>query len=354
MKPTQAQIKFRVRRNAVDVSAPPETLFKMITATWVSQALYVAAELGLADLLKDGPRHHADLAKAAGVQADPLRRVLRALASVGVFAEREPGRFELTPLAEFLRSDVPGSMRAMARMFGADWHWRAHGDILYCLDTGRPSFERVYGKGLFDYFNENPEAGKLFGEAISGGGPSHGHPAVAAYDLSSFNTIVDVGGGYGGFIISALKANPDATGILFDLPLTVEGARARVEAAGLNGRCQLFGGDFFKSVPAGGDVYFSENVIHDWNDEKALAILKNIHRAMPAHGKLLLFEMLIPEGNEPFFGKLLDLEMMVLVGGKERTEAEFRALYEAAGFRLTRITPTESPLSLIEGVKVNR
>jgi hypothetical protein len=322
----------------------------MITATWVSQALYVAAELGLADLLKDGPRHYTDLAKAAGVQADPLKRILRALASVGVFAEGEPGRFELAPLGAFLRSDVPGSMRAMARMFGADWHWRAYGDILYCLDTGQPSFEHVFGQGLFDYFTRHPEAGQLFNEAIAGP-PSEKHPAVAAYDFSACKLIVDVGGGYGGFIISVLKANPNATGVLFDLPSVVEGAKARLEGANLSGRCRRVGGDFFQAVPEGGDVYFSENVIHDWNDEKALAILKTIHRAMPAHGKLLLFEMLIPPGNDPFFGKLLDLEMMVLVGGKERTEAEYGALYEAAGFRLTRIIPTSSPLSLIEGVK---
>jgi hypothetical protein len=324
----------------------------MITATWISQALYVAAELGIADLLKDGARPVPELAKAAGVQPDPLRRVLRALASVGVFAEREPGVFQLTPLAEFLRTEAHGSVRSMARMFGADWHWRPYGDILYSLDSGRPSFERIYGKGLFEYFKENPEAGKLFDEAVSGGGApnNHQHPAVAAYDLSAFQTIVDIGGGYGGFIRSALRANPNANGILFDLPATVEGAKSRFESAGLTGRIELVGGDFFQSVPAGGDLYFSENVIHDWDDEKALAILWNIRHVTPDHGRLLLFEMLIPEGNEPFFGKLLDLEMMVLVGGKERTEAEFRALYEATGFTLTRVIPTESPLCLIEGV----
>lgn len=328
---------------------PPVALIQLTTSCWVSQAVYVAAKLGVADLLKDGPKGCDELAEAT--QSDPgsLRRLLRLLASAGVFAETSDGRFDLTPIAECLRSDGPYSMRAWATMVGEDWHWRMWGELLYSVRTGKPAFDHVHGARPFEYFPRNPEAARLFDEAMTSLSASEVGAILAAYDFSKYKKIIDVAGGHGSLIIPLLKISLEASAILFDLPHVIERAKGRIEGEGLAERCELVGGDFFQAAPAGGDLYVLKHIIHDFGDEDALTILRNCRRAMSGDARLLIIEMVIPPGNEPSFGKLVDLEML-LIGGIERAEAEYRTLLAEASFKLTSITPTTSPVSIVESV----
>jgi ubiquinone/menaquinone biosynthesis C-methylase UbiE len=332
---------------------PTEVLLQMIVGTWVSRAIYVAAQLGIADLLKDGSHSNDELAKATDVDARSLYRVLRALASVGVFAESEPGYFELTPLAECLRSDRNDSLRAYAIKSGQPWDWQPWGHVLESVKTGKPVFKNLFGMEIFEYLADNPSAAKVYDEAISSFSGKYPAVITSAYDFSSIHNLVEVGGGRGSLFAAVLKANPTMKGILFDVPHVIERTKHLIEAEGLKERCELVGGDFFESVPNGGNAYLLKNIIHNWDDERAVVILKNCHRAMQENGKLLVVEMVIPSNNEPFFGKLLDLQVMInYQGGCERTEAEYQTLFETAGFKLTKIIPTTSPLSVIEGVCV--
>ena len=336
-----------------DNKQPTEVLLQMIVSTWVSRAIYVAAQLGIADLLKDGSHSSDELAKATDVDARSLYRVLRALASVGVFAESEPGYFELTPLAECLRSDRNDSLRAYAIKSGQVWDWEPWGYVLESVKTGLPVFKNLFGMEIFEYLAHNPSAAKVYDEAISSFSGKYPDAITSAYDFSSILKLVEVAGGRGSLFAAILKANPTMEGILFDVPHVIERTRHLIEAEGLKERCELVGGDFFESVPNGGNAYLLKNIIHNWDDERAVVILKNCHRAMQGNGKLLIVEMVIPSSNEPFFGKLLDLQVMInYQGGCERTKAEYQTLFETAGFKLTKILPTASPLSIIEGVCV--
>jgi hypothetical protein len=323
-------------------------LTALITAYWNSQAIYVAAELGIADLLKDGPRHANDLARATDTNADALYRVLRALASLGVFAETAPRTFALTPLADLLRSDVPGSQRSLARMMGTE-QYEAWGDLLYSVQTGKTAFDRIFGQPCFDYLAERPEKARLFDESMTGIHGVETGAVIDAYDFSGINVLADVGGGNGSNLTAILQRHPRMRGILFDLPHVVARARARIEAADLDDRCQLLAGSFFESVPAGADAYLMRHIIHDWDDERSLTILRHCRAAMPPHGRLLLLESVIPPGNDPFPPKFLDLTMLVIPGGKERTREEYEALFAQSGFKLTRVVPSKSDISVIEG-----
>jgi ubiquinone/menaquinone biosynthesis C-methylase UbiE len=335
------------------VEAPAQAaIMQMITGFMVSQAIYVAARLGLADLLKDGPKDFKELATVTGSHAPSLYRVLRALASVGVFAERELGVFDLTPLAVTLQTDAPGSMRAMSVFLGGQCNWQAWGDILHSVKTGESAFEHVFGMGFFQHIESHKEDARIFDEAMTSNSVPFNAAVAAAYDFSPTGKLVDVGGGHGSFIASILKAYPNMKGIIFDAPHVTEAARRLIEAEGLTNRCTVMVGDFFESVPASGDAYIMKHIIHDWDEQSAIAILKNCRRAMREGAKLLVVEEVIPCGNYPSIGKLIDLEMLLMPGGRERTEAEYRSLFEAAGFKLTSITPTESPLSVIEGTPV--
>jgi hypothetical protein len=330
-------------------ASPQGEIARMLTGYWVSQALYVAARLGLADLVKGGPRTPADLAAATGTHPPSLYRLLRALASVGVFAEDAEGRFGQTPLSDCLRSDRPDGQRDLALMNGEE-HYHCWGELFYSVQTGRTAFEHLYGKPVFAWLAEHPRAARIFDGAMVG---VHGAETAAmldAYDFGGFGTLVDVGGGNGSLLTATLKRHPRLRGILFDRPDAVERARPLLEAAGVADRCQAVGGDFFRAVPPGGDAYLLRHIIHDWDDDQSLTILKNCRAVMPPHGRLLLVESVIPPGNAPSFGKLLDLTMLVIPGGRERTEEEYRALYERAGFRLTRVVPTPHEVSVIEGV----
>lgn len=330
--------------------APHQQLDQIISSYWTSQAVFAAAKFGIADLLKDGPRTVDDLAQTTSTNPDALYRLLRALASVGIFAEGEQRQFSLTPLAEPLRSDVPHSKRALSLMMGED-QFRAWSEIAYSIRTGQTAFEKVFGEPIFDYLARHPDKARIFDEAMTG---IHGREAAAvldAYDFAGIGILADIGGGNGSQIKTVLEKHPQMKGILFDLPHVVDRAKERIEAAGLADRCELVGGDFFESVPSGADAYLMRHIIHDWDDEKSLTILRNCHAAMPPQGKLLVVESVIPAGNEPFGGKFLDLVMLLIPGGKERTEEEYRELFAQAGFELSRIVPTGTEVSIIEAVK---
>jgi hypothetical protein len=337
----------------VSAEAPPAArLMQMIFGFAITQAISVAARLNLADLLKDGAKSVDELAQATGAEPRPLYRILRALASVGIFAEDGAGRFKLTPLAEPLRSNTPDSLRDFSIFIGADWHWRAWGDLFGSVQSGQPAFEKIYDKAFFEYLGENAGPAQVFNDAMTSISTVSSTAVVDGYDFAGIKKLVDVGGGHGMLLSSILEKYPQMTGILIDAPSVITGTKEAIEARGLSGRCEVVGGDFFASVPAGGDAYIMKHIIHDWNDERASTILRCCHRQMPAEGKLLVVEMVIPEGNAPSFGKLLDLEMLVLLRSFERTEAEYRELFNQSGFRLTRIVPTKSAYSVIEGVPI--
>src|SRR5215207_1269111 len=346
------EVEARAAEGATPQGAPPEAaLMQLILGSLASQAVYVAAKLSVADLLADGPRTADELAEATGAHAPSLYRVMRALASCGVFAERADGRFELTPAAEPLRSDARNSLRDSAVFMGEEWHWRVWGHTLHSVMTGGPAWEHTHGAEVFPYFAANPGPAAVFDRAMTSMSHAAAEAVVEAYDFSGVEKVVDVAGGHGRLLTGILRSSPKTRGVLFDLPHVIKGAHSVLEKQGVNGRVELVTGDFFESVPEGADAYVMKHIIHDWDDERALSILKNIARAMRADGRVLLVEMVVAPGNEPHPGKILDLEMLVSPGGKERTEAEYAALFRRAGLRLARVVPTKSPFSVIEAVR---
>ncbi len=332
-------------------SSSSMALKQMIDGYKVTKLIVVAAKLGIADMLKDGPKTSDDLAQSVGAHPQALDRVLRALASFGIFAENGDGKFELTPLAQPLQSGVPGSVRALATL-SDEPGWQSWGQLHYSVMTGKPALNHVLGMDIWEYRSRNPEAARTFNHSMTELTNQSVATVVAAYNFSGISKIVDVGGGHGALVAAILKAYPEMRSILFDLPTVIEGSRGAMEAAGVAPRCELVGGDFFESVPPGGDLYIFQRVIHDWEDDRAVAILKNCRHAMKDNERLLVIELVVPPGNTPHPSKLHDIIMLVIEGGLERTEAEFRDLFHAAGFRLTRIVPTQSPFSIIEGVPV--
>ncbi|MBV9866355.1 MAG: methyltransferase domain-containing protein [Abitibacteriaceae bacterium] len=332
---------------------PPVVLLQMATGYWVTQSIAVAAQLSIADHIKETPKTAVELAEATGTHAPSLYRLLRFLASTGIFVEDENGRFALTPVAELLRSDVPGSMRDFTILMGHETHWNAWGNFMHSIQTGEPAFDNVFGMGFFEYCPLHPDASEVFNRAMTSLATQTHAAAAAAYDFSGINTLMDVGGGHGALLSSILKSNPHMRGIVFDLAHVVAGAPKTFEQWGVADRCRTEGGDFFEAMPAGADACILSMVIHDWSDDLSLKILQNCHRALPENGKLLLIETVVPEGNTPSASKGLDLNMLVMTnGGRERTAEEFDALFRKAGFELTRILPTQSPMSVIEGVKI--
>ena len=335
----------------MDKPAATQQLARMISGYWISQAVYVAAQLKIADQLAQGPQSLSQLADATKTHQPSLYRLLRALASVGVFAEQADGRFVLTPMAECLRSDVPGSQWAMAVMMGEE-HYQAWGKLLYSVQTGEIAFDKIFGKPIFEHLSEHPASAAIFDLAMTSVHGSETTPMVRSYDFSAINTLADIGGGNGTVISAVLKTYPHMQGILFDLPHVIERAKANLKSAGVADRCQTFSGNFFESVPSGADACLMRHIIHDWDDDKATTILRNCHRALNVNGRVLIVESVIAPGNEPSFAKLLDLTMMVLPGGKERTAVEYQRLMEASGFELTQIILTSCDVSIIEGRKI--
>lgn len=328
-------------------------LLDMIVGKWLSQAICAAAELGIADLLKDGPRSSAELAAETGASEDGVYRLLRALSAVGLFTESQGRRFALAELGTPLRSDAPGSVRGFARFVGHEINGRPWNEILHSVKTGQPAFDLVFGAPIFEYLAARPEAAATMNEAMASLSLTEARAVVSAYDFSGINRLVDVGGGHGLLLTEALKANPLMRAVLFEMPHALDGARVLLEKAGVKDRCDVAGGDFFTALPGGGDAYVMKRVIHDWDDEHAIRILRNCRHAMRPGAKVLVVEVIVGSPHASHFATLLDLEMLVVTqGGRERTEEEFRVLYEAAGFRLVRVLPTGVPVSIVEGVAV--
>jgi hypothetical protein len=330
----------------------PAQILQIIMNFWGSRAVYVFAKLGIPDLLKSGPKTAEELASATKMHAPALYRVLRALSSIGFVSATGDGRFAQTPLSEVLVTDAPGSLRWFTISELGQEHYPAWGNLMHSVKTGEIAFDNFFGVDIWKYFEQNPEDGAVFNNSMSGVTSAINEEIRSLYDFSSFGTVVDIGGGHGALITSILQANPKVKGILFDAPPVIEGARPKIEAAGLADRCETVAGDFFKSVPAGGDAYFMKWIIHDWNDERAITILNNIRNQVQPNGKVIIVDAVVPENNEPDFSKFFDLNMLVMTGGKERTEKEFAQLLNAAGFKLRRVIPMKVPASIIEAEPV--
>jgi hypothetical protein len=326
---------------------PPRALLQMAMGYWESQTVYVAAKLGIADLLKDGPRSSADLAEDTRTHPGSLHRLMRALASLGVFNEEEDNRFALTTVGYSLQSDVPGSLRALVLTLGEE-HYHAWGNLYQSVKTGEPAFNHAYKMGLFQYFAQNRSAGELFNAAMADLTELLSFSIVLAYDFSRFSFVVDVGGGRGGLINAILMTCQKLNGVLFDTADVIEDATKARSGVGLVKRCGAIAGDFFQSVPRGADAYLLKNVLHDWDDQHCITILKNCRNAMAKNGRVLLVETVLRADGADSFDMLQDLNMLVISGGRERSKAEYRALLEIAGLKLTKIFPTILPLSVIE------
>ena len=335
-------------RRAEENPSPP-ALFEMATAYWLSQAIYVAAKLGIADLLRNGPQSCVALATSTGSDAPSLFRLMRALSSVGIFAHLGRGHFALSRLAERLQTGVHGSLRAMVITIG-EIHYQACGSLLHSVQTGSPAFNTVFGASLFDYLQQNTDAADAFNQGMANVSSMLAYAVLMAYDFAGISSIVDVGGGQGKLLEKILQFNPDITGTVFDTASTIEGAQQGFGGDVRKRRCSYVVGDFFTSVPQGADAYLLCGVIHDWDDRRALRILRNCRRAMTEKGRLLIVDMVVPDTDATSFSKLLDLNMLAMTGGRERTQAEFRALLDAADYKLTRIIPTMAPQSIIEAV----
>lgn len=333
-------------------SEPPRSarLLDIFFGYMLSQAISTAAQLGIADLLKDGPRSAEEIASQAGLHPRSTYRLLRSLASAGIFSETPQGQFELTPLAEPLRSDVPDSVRPVTIFMGTDWHNNAWTHLPYSIRTGQPAFEHLYGKPFFDYLGEHEEPARVFNNGMTSLSASVGKAVVEDFDFSGIGTLMDVGGGHGLLLASILQKYPSMRGILFDAPSVIEGARQSPVIRPVEERLTLVDGNFFEAVPRGADACIMKHIIHDWDDDHAVTILRHCRAAMGEQGRILVVEIVLPEGNAPSFGKFLDLEMLLFMRSFERTEEQYRSLFEKAGFRLSRVVPTGSPYSVIEGV----
>jgi len=329
---------------------PPQAqIFQMLTGFAVSQAIFVAARLNIAELLAPGPMPVEQLAAATNAHADSLYRVLRALASVGVFTEVSPRRFANTPLSDCLRPGVPGSQHAGALMI-ADHCYPAFGELLHSVRTGQAGFDKHFGEPLFERLAKHPDEGKLFDQAMTSVHGAETPAMIEAYDFNAFRTIVDVGGGNGSTLLEILRAAPSAKGVVFDLPGVVERTAPIIAAAGLSHRCTARGGSFFEAVPAGADAYLLRHIVHDWDDAKSAQILRRCCEAAAPGAKVLVVESVIPPGDEFHPGKWLDLVMLAVPAGRERTASEYEKLLAAAGLKMSRIVPTKSPVSVIEAV----
>jgi DNA-binding transcriptional ArsR family regulator len=331
---------------------PAAAMMEMIINAWAAQAITAAADLGIADALAKGPLSADELATAVGADADTLSRLLRALISRGIFRQRRDGRYELTPLADVLRSDAEVSVAAMARFVGAPQHREHWSHLTGAIRTGRAVVTELRGKPMFEYLADEPELAEIFNAAMTNSSGVAIASVTAAYDFSPYGTIVDVGGGHGRLLAAILNATPDARGVLFDLPQVVAGAPALLEEHHVADRVRIVEGSFFDAVPDGGDAYVLKSVIHDWPDDDAVRILRNVRSATGAGKNVLLVENVIPRHNREFAGKWSDLEMLVVAGARERTSSEYGRLLSRAGFRMTRVVGTASPFSVVEATAI--
>jgi hypothetical protein len=335
------------------VTPPAETptmvLRRLVNGYQVTQGIHVAARLGIADLLRDGPRSSEDLAAATESHAPSLHRVLRALASIGVLHEEGGGRFALTEVGECLRSDAAEPVGGWAAYVGTPAHFESWSALLHAVRTGEHAFRSVHGTDVWDYRARHPEDGALFDRAMTDITQRANACVVEAYDFGRFGRVVDVGGGQGAFVAALLAAHPSMRGVVFDQPHVVAHAGPVLEAAGVADRCEIVAGSFFDEVPAGADAYLLKAIVHDWDDEEALRILRACRAAIAAEGALLVVERELGPPNASPDAKFSDLNMMVGPGGRERTREDFAALLAAAGFALERAIPTAIGLSVFEG-----
>jgi hypothetical protein len=329
---------------------PHSTLMRLVNGYQITQAIHVAAQLDLADRLAAGARTSEDLAAEVDAHPDALYRLLRALAAVGVLREEDGRSFGLTPVGERLRSDVPGSLHGWARFVGRPSFWQAWGALLHSVRTGENAFRHVHGDDVWSYRAQRPEESAAFDAAMQARTGATNRALLEAFDFSRFGTIVDVGGGNGTLLAAVLTAHPGVTGVLFDQPHVVAGADAVLDEAAVADRCRVIAGDFFESVPSGGDAYLLKWIVHDWEDAEATAILRVVRSAIGANGRLLVVERDLGEPNESPWAKLSDLNMLVGPGGRERTEEEYAALFAEAGFRVAKVTRAGPELAVFEGV----
>ena len=329
-----------------------DAMLERIAAYWQSQLVFVAAKLGIADALVAGPLTVHEIAARVGAHPPYLGRVLRALASVGIFAADPHGRFHLTRLAQTLRSDHPESLRNFALMLVDDYNWSAWGALEHTVRTGEPAFEHVHGAPAFPWMREHPEKEKMFSASMASISVMENAAVTRAYAFGKVRKVVDIGGAHGHLLVSILRSYVKVRGVLFDQPPVIEEAvkSGFMSASDLAGRCEAVGGDFFDSVPPGADAYVMKYIIHDWDDEKSVRILQNCRKAMGEDGRVLVIEHVVTAGNRFDWGKLMDINMMVMLGSKERTKDEFRQLFARAGLRLKRVIKTASSLSFLEGV----
>ena len=331
---------------------PSVELTRLVNGYQVSQAIHVVATLGVADLLRGGPRTSDDLAFATDVHPRALYRVLRALAAVGVFREGEGRFFSLTPMGEGLCSDAADPVGPWAAFIGRPYCWQAWSHLLHSVRTGENAFQHVHGANVWEYRMQHPEEGAIFDRAMTGLSRGVAGAVVSAYDFARFGCVVDVAGGQGALLVAILAAHPGMRGILFDQPHVVSRAGEVLRTAGVADRCEVVGGSFFEAVPGGGDAYLLKAILHDWDDAEAIAILEACRRAMKPEAKLLVLERIIASPNESPDAKFGDLNMLVAPGGQERTGDEFATLFATTGFRLTAVVPTGTRLSVIEGVPI--
>jgi hypothetical protein len=326
----------------------PAAMLEMIIAAWTSQAITVAAQLGVADALANGPLPIDELAAQVDADADALRRLLRALIGRGIFRQRRDGRYELNALAETLRSDAPVSMACAARFYGSREQRERWTVLVDAVRSGTAVVPALRGKESFDYFAEQPELAELFNRTMTSISELTDASVVAGYDFSAYPTIVDVGGGHGPLLAAILAGTPGSRGVLYDMPRVVASAESLLRKHNVADRVRIAEGSFFESVPGGGDAYILKNIMHDWPDEKAVQILRNVRAAAGSRATVLLVELVIPMHDRDFPGKWADLEMLLNLGARERTPAEYRDLLSQAGFRMTRVVQTASPLSVVE------
>ena len=329
---------------------PPDArLLQLILGMCTTRALAVAAELGVADLLKEGPMNPKDLAQRTGSNPDGLYRMLRALAAVGVFEMRADQSFANNELSTLLRGDLPGASRANALWFSDVSGWTAWGRLDHSVRTGKPAFDEVFGSDCFTWLEGHTASLRVFQQTMSNLSTIIGSAVAAAYDFSPLRQLVDVGGGYGTLLSSLLQRFPHLSGILFDRPEVIRNAREALKTVRVGANIEPVAGDFFEALPAGADAYILKYIIHDWDDDHCIRLLANCRRAMAPGGRVLIVESVLSDRPDSVLTKLLDLEMLVMTGGgRERTEQEFCSLLTRAGLEFSRLIPTQSPVSVIE------
>jgi len=333
-----------------------DAMLERIAAYWQSQLVFVAAKLGIADVLVEGPLTADEIAARVGAHAPYLKRVLRALASLGIFKVDPHGRFHLNRLAQTLRSDHPESLRDFALMLVDDYNWSAWGALEHAVRTGSSAFEHVHGAAAFPWMQEHPEKEKMFSASMASISVMENAAVARAYAFGKMQKIVDVGGAHGHLLATILRSYVRLRGVLFDQPQVIqEAARSGfIASPDVSARCETASGDFFESIPGGADAYLLKHILHDWSDEDCLRILKNIYAVTEPGTKLLMVDAVIGARNEHEFAKILDIQMLVLShDGKERTQAEWKELLHAAGFQLTRVVPTPSFARVVEAVRIN-